>query len=118
MPLSKFCQASGIDVKGDDRSMLTEGDCDGESNVAKPSDRDSFWIQGDCQKRGEILVRILNMRWIYQNSYLGFYIIYHLFKSGDLPSSDTLEKPLTVKLSFLVCHFTVPDELDRKSKVL
>ena len=57
------------------------------------------------------------MRWIYQNSYLGFYIIYHLFLSGDLPRSDTLEKPLTVKLSFLVCRFTVPDELDRESNV-
>ena len=118
MSLMEFCQASGVDVKGDDGSMLTEGDCDGESHIAKPNDRDSFWRQGDCQKRGEILVRILNMRWIYQNSYLGFYIIYHLFKSGDLPSSDTLEKPLTVKLSFLVCRFTVPDELDRESKVL
>ena len=98
--------------------MLTKGHCDGKSNIAKPNDGNGFSRQGNYQKRGEILVRILNMRWIYQNSYLGFYIIYHLFKSGDLPSSDTLEKPLTVKLSFLVCRFTVPDELDRESKVL
>jgi hypothetical protein len=46
MSLTEFSQASGVDVKGDDRSMLPEGDCDGESHIAKPNDRDSFWRQG------------------------------------------------------------------------
>ena len=50
MSLMEFCQASGVDVKGDDGSMLTEGHCDGESNVAKPNDGDSFWSQGKLSR--------------------------------------------------------------------
>jgi len=48
--LTEFSQASGVDVKGDDGSMLTEGYCDGESNIAKPNDGDSFWSQGKLSR--------------------------------------------------------------------